>query len=59
VVRGLLYHHCNLGLGYFRDDPRALEAAAAYIRRCTAEHDQRQWEAALAAELATYEHEDA
>lgn len=30
-VRGLLCHHCNTGLGYFKDSRERLEAAVAYL----------------------------
>jgi hypothetical protein len=30
-VRGLLCHHCNAGLGLFRDSPLALRSAANYL----------------------------
>jgi hypothetical protein len=31
-VRGLLCHHCNLGLGNFRDNPVVLAAAIEYLK---------------------------
>ncbi len=30
-VRGLLCLHCNLGLGYFKDQPRLLDRAQRYL----------------------------
>jgi hypothetical protein len=35
AVRQLLCHHCNLGLGYFRDNPAFLQQAADYLKRFT------------------------
>jgi hypothetical protein len=33
AVRSLVCHHCNIGLGSFRDNPSALDSAVAYLRR--------------------------
>ena len=33
VIRGLLCHYCNLGLGKFKDNPVSLRAAADYLER--------------------------
>lgn len=32
-IRGLLCHHCNLGIGHFRDDPKLLRAAINYLEK--------------------------
>ena len=31
-VRGFLCNRCNIGLGYYDDDPELMEAATAYLR---------------------------
>lgn len=33
LIRGLLCHHCNVGLGHFYDSPELLRAAADYLER--------------------------
>lgn len=33
AIRGALCHHCNLGVGYFRDDPALLTNAIRYLTR--------------------------
>lgn len=38
VIRGLLCHRCNRGLGYFHDNPEYLIEAAHYVERTTTGH---------------------
>jgi hypothetical protein len=33
AIRGLLCHRCNLGVGYFRDNPDLLDAAIKYLKQ--------------------------
>lgn len=32
VYRGVLCHHCNVGIGHFRDNVEALQAAICYLQ---------------------------
>ena len=32
IVRGLLCHPCNCGLGFFRDDPKRMRRAIVYVK---------------------------
>lgn len=34
-VRGVLCHHCNVGIGNLRDDPELLRAAIAWLEQGT------------------------
>jgi hypothetical protein len=36
-VRGLLCHHCNVGMGHFKDDVNLMKAAIQYLERALAE----------------------
>ena len=42
-VRALLCHHCNVGLGHFKDNPKYLERALEYVRQY--EYTKEDWEA--------------
>lgn len=33
IVRGLLCHHCNAGIGHFKDDPGVLKKAIVYLQK--------------------------
>lgn len=33
IIRGLLCHHCNVGLGHFKDNPSLLQQAINYLGR--------------------------
>lgn len=35
AVRGLLCRYCNVGLGFYRDDPATLAAAIRYLKRAS------------------------
>ena len=37
VVRGILCHFCNIGLGMFKDNPKSLSAAIIYLAALAAE----------------------
>jgi hypothetical protein len=39
-VPGLLCRHCNLGLGFYGDDPGLMQAAMAYLRRTSIGEEQ-------------------
>jgi protein-arginine kinase activator protein McsA len=39
--RALLCHHCNVGLGHFRDDPERLRGAAEYLEHWNKVIDER------------------
>ncbi len=39
--RGLICHHCNLGLGSFKDNPKILQRAIDYLTRGNKEEGER------------------
>lgn len=42
VVRGLLCHHCNAGLGLFRDNVESLKSAVSYLNRSASNEKSKQ-----------------